>query len=142
MTDEFEEAERDRRRAYIEASRRALEEGTVAEEWPSRRWSEPKPQPRSEPKPAETIDWAVLDDRVSTIIGDVVGPAIDRIADRINGALDEEHDAVVDLKSRLRELEIKSSQQEAVIAELERRLVTADRRGGSTIDGSAMKIIN
>jgi hypothetical protein len=102
----------------------------------------------SERKPQAT-DWDAnerwFEDKMSAFIGPafeqidkLVGEQLDQIAEQF----DKERQTRERLADRIRELEIRASQQDVAIAELERRLASADRRG-SVIDASpSLKTIN
>jgi hypothetical protein len=176
MTDELDEAERFNK--FHELIRRGVE-GETADERPAQRrydWGDPrrsleayreaqqaKKAAKPERKPASAPD-SVANERerwkMAAFVVEAVGPAIDRIDSEIGAQLDQiveqfkiERDARQRLADRVRELEIKSAQQDVeiakrdvtiarqdiAIADLERRLATGDR----VIDGKpSLKSIN
>jgi hypothetical protein len=135
------------------------------DERPARRaydWGKPQkpPEPKPAPKPAPAMDLAALDDRMADFVTRSVGPAIDRLAECVNEALDDAHKAVEKISDRQREAEIAQGQAskrlEARLELLENRLEltaakleilelrTANDRKGATFDlpNPLMKTIN
>jgi hypothetical protein len=168
MTDKLDEAARERAWKFDELMRRNPECPSAPErEEPISKFLDParferwaaqraekdeaeKAAKRPEPKPELAPDWGVLDERIAAVVEETVGPAIDRIVERVNEEINHEHDALTKLEDRVRELLIENSKAlsniarlEVSIAHLELRIATADRRGGATIDASpSLKSIN
>jgi hypothetical protein len=104
---------------------------------------------KPKPEPAAVIDWAANEEWFDNKIYEAVAPAIDRIAERTNEALDQERDALTTLQDRVRELMLEQSKAavtiarlEVAVAQLELRLVTGDRRGGVIDLPNPIKVVN
>jgi hypothetical protein len=116
-----------------------------------------------EPKPAPATDWAAVDEKIGKaieaeheLVGEKVGDALEQISNMIAGELDKESAARAKLEDRVREIEIRSAQQDVEIgrrdvtlsrqaveiAELERRIANGDRRGGVVDATPSLKTIN
>jgi hypothetical protein len=167
MTDDYDEAARERFRSFHEAVRRSIE-GEIAAEQPARHgyaharsFDRPVAADAEKPKPgridtAPVTDWAEIDNRMGTFVLATVGPCVDKISERVDELLNHQRDALQTLKNQVRELEIRASQQDVAIskrdvaiarqdvaiAELQARLATGDRRGGVIDPSPSMKTIN
>jgi hypothetical protein len=171
MTDDLDEAARERARQFDDLMRRNPECPSAPEREESlsrfhdpdrfRRWAAQRAEAEAKekadaakaqkpkPKPEPATDW--LDDRMAAFVDASVGPAIEELSNMVAAELDKEGAARAKLEDRVRELMLEQAKAlttigklEVAIAHLELRLANGgDRRGGSVIDASpSLKTIN